>query len=123
MSIGAQAGAGGIRFAAAAGSVSGYDRRGVDGTAYRWRGGYLFEDANGNDWWIVFQPSTSAGPGGRGGRGDVLACGTWSAGAVQVRVLASDVLREDADAVFRNEKPATLEDAVRAAGIIGQQGR
>jgi hypothetical protein len=122
MSMGRQAGGGGIRFAAVASSVSGYGGRGVDGAAYRSQGGYLFTDSEGDAWWIVFQPSADASSS-PGVRGDVLACSAGYGEVVHVRVLARDVLRTDADAVFQDQRPATYEEAAQAASTIARSER
>ncbi|MEZ2390215.1 hypothetical protein AB6813_11820 [bacterium RCC_150] len=114
---------GGIRFAAAAGSVSGYGGRGVDGSAYSSSEGFLFTDGLGKSWWIVFQPWEVTGSSGAGDRGDILGCSAGYGEVVHVRVLAKDVLRDDADGVFTVLRPATYEEAVRAAASISRSGR
>jgi hypothetical protein len=108
----------GIRFAALPGSVDGYGGRGVDGDAYRSPQGYLFTDSSGERWWIVFQPAPGKAPRNAWVRGDVLACSAGHGEAVHVWVLAKDVLREDADAAFRDSRPSSYENAAGvAAGI------
>ncbi|WP_427132692.1 hypothetical protein [Pseudarthrobacter sp. S9] len=107
-----------MKFAALAGTVTGYGDRGVDGTAYSSRDGYLFADGNDDAWWIVFQPSSGAGVPGAQARGDVLACSDAHGELIRVRVLAGDVLRRDADAAFREHAPLTYEDAVAVAADL-----
>ena len=46
---------GGARFAALPESVSGYGGRGINGSAYSSGHGHLFRDADGGDWWMIFQ--------------------------------------------------------------------
>lgn len=101
------------------GTVAGFGGGGLEGLAYRSRSGYLFHDASGDGWWIIFQRSADAGPDGAEPRGDVLACSASQGETVQVRVLAEGVLEADADAAFTAGVPATFEDAVRAAARAG----
>jgi hypothetical protein len=112
------AGRGGIRFAALPGSVDGYGGRGVDGDAYSAPRGYLFTDSSDERWWIVFQPAPGNAPRRAWARGDVLACSAGHGEKVHVRVLAKDVLREDADAAFRNSRPSSYENAAGVADGI-----
>lgn len=104
-----------VKFAALPGAVTGYGGRGLDGTAYSSRDGYLFEDSREDTWWIIFQPSPGSGFSTLDARGDVLACSAAHGEPVTVRVLAGDVARRDADAAFRENTPFTYEDAVAVA--------
>src|SRR5690349_16403057 len=106
---------GGLRFAAAQASVEGYGGRGVDGEAYRPPDGFLFRDEAGNTWWIIFQVSPDPGSHGPKDRGDVLGCSESYDELVHVRVLATDVLRVDADAAFRQHSPSSYEEAANVA--------
>lgn len=112
------AGRAGVRFAALPGSVDGYGGRGVDGDAYSSPRGYLFTDSSDEPWWIVFQPAPGKASRRAEIRGDVLACSAGHGEAVHVRVLAKDVLREDADAAFRNSRPSSYENAAGVADGI-----
>jgi hypothetical protein len=87
--------------------------------AFRSRGGYLFHDAYGEGWWIIFQPSSDVGFHRAAARGDVLACSASEGEPVRVRVLAEGVLEADAEDAFRFGAPATFEDAVRVAASAG----
>lgn len=107
-----------LRFAALPQAVEGYGGRGVDGTAYRPPGGYLFLDKSGDTWWIVFQEFPDTGSHGPLAQGDVLSCGESHDELVHVRVLASNVNRADADAAFRKNAPASYEEAVEVASRI-----
>lgn len=109
---------GGVRFAASPGAVEGYEGRRVEGAAYRPPAGYLFTDEAGATWWIIFQISPDPGSHGSEVRGDVLACSAAHQERVHVRVLASDVLRVDADAAFRQNPPSSYEEAVEVAASI-----
>jgi hypothetical protein len=109
---------GGLRFAASPDAVEGYEGRGVEGAAYRPPAGHLFRDEAGNTWWIIFQVSPDPGSHGSKVRGDVLACSAASDEVVHVRVLASDVLRLDADVAFRQDAPFSYEAAVKVAASI-----
>jgi hypothetical protein len=109
---------GGLRFAASPDTVQGYEGRGVEGAAYRPPAGYLFRDVSGDTWWIIFQMSPDMGSNGPKVRGDVLACSAASDELVHVRVLASDVLRVDADAAFRQNAPFSYEEALEVAANI-----
>jgi hypothetical protein len=109
---------GGVRFAASPEAVEGYENRGVEGTAYRHRAGYLFRDEAGAAWWIIFQLSGDPGSHGSKVRGDVLACSAANDELVHVRVLASDVLRVNVDAAFRHNPPSSYEEAVGVAASI-----
>lgn len=113
----------GIRYAAPAGTVTEHDDRRVEGTAYRSRGGYLFKDSSGDDWWIIFRRSTDGVSLRALVRGDVLACSASHEGKVQVRVLATGVLQHDADTGFREGTPSSFEEAAGlAASIPVRQG-
>ena len=112
------AGRGGIRFAALPGSVDGYGGSGVNGDAYGSPGGYLYTDSSDESWWIVFQPAPGGAPRRAWVRGDVLACSAGHGEKVHVRVLAKDVLLEDADAAFRNGRPSSYEEAAGVADGI-----
>ena len=101
------------------GTVAGFDGYGLEGLAYRSRNGYLFHDASGDGWWIIFQRYADADPDGPEPRGDVLACSASQGEMVHVRVLAEGVLEADADAAFAAGEPATFEDAVRVAAGAG----
>jgi hypothetical protein len=109
---------GGVRFAAPPEAVDGYQGLGVDGVAYMPAGGYLFTDAAGDPWWIIFQ--ISPGPFSRRAlvRGDVLACSEVHDELVHVRVLAADVLRVDADAAFLQNAPLSFEEGVAVAARL-----
>lgn len=108
----------GVRFAALPDAVEGYQGRGVEGAAYRPRAGYLFRDEAGATWWIIFQISPDPGSQESKVRGQVLACSAAHNEPVHVRVLASDVLRIDADAAFRQSAPFSYEEAVEVAASI-----
>ncbi|MDP9890163.1 hypothetical protein [Pseudarthrobacter enclensis] len=108
----------GVRYAAPAGTVSESDGRTVEGPAYRSRGGYLFEDSSGGQWWIIFRTTTESFSLRALVRGDVLACSASYGQQVQVRVLAAGVLRSDADAAFRKMTPSSLEDAAWLAASV-----
>lgn len=108
----------GLRFAAVPQAVEGYGARGVDGTAYRPPGGYLFLDKFGDTWWIIFQEFPDAGSHGPRAQGDVLGCSESHEEMVHVRVLASNVNRADADAAFRKNTPSSYEEAVEVASRI-----
>lgn len=108
----------GISFVALPGSVVGYGDRGVNGVAYRGAGGYVFRDKVGGRWWIIFQPHADEIAGNARARGDVLACSHAFGEAVQVRVLAGDVLRCEADAAFGGGTPSSYEDAAGMAAAI-----
>ncbi|WP_157372144.1 hypothetical protein [Arthrobacter sp. Soil736] len=100
------------------GSVAGYGDRGVNGAAYRHAAGFTFTDTAGENWWVIFQPVARDAADNPPVRGDVLACRGAYGEPVQVRVLAGDVLRADADAAFRKTAPSSYEDAARiAAGV------
>jgi hypothetical protein len=107
-----------VRFAASPGAVEGYEGRRVEGAAYRPPAGYLFRDEAGDTWWIIFQISPDPGSHGSEVRGDVLACSAAHEELVHVRVLASDVLRVDADAAFRQDAPFSYEAAVKVSASI-----
>ncbi len=109
---------GGVRFAASPHAVEGYEGRGVEGAAYRPPAGHLFTDEAGDAWWIIFQISPNPGSHGSKVRGDVLACSAAHEELVHVRVLASDVLRVDADAAFRQDAPLSYEEAAEVAASI-----
>lgn len=109
---------GGIRFVALPGVVKGYGGRGVEGAVYRPQAGNLFCDGAGGTWWIIFQISPDARFQGAQVRGDVLACSASHDAVIQVRVLASDVLRVDADAAFGQNAPSNYEEAVAVAARI-----
>ena len=109
---------GGVRFAASPDTVEGYEGRGVEGVAYRPPAGYLFKDDAGATWWVIFQMSPDAGSHGSKVRGDVLACSAAYNELVHVRVLASDVLRVNADAAFRQNAPCSYEEAAEVAASI-----
>ncbi|WP_395405673.1 hypothetical protein ACHMXB_22340 (plasmid) [Arthrobacter sp. UC242_113] len=106
---------GGIRFSAAAGSVEGYDGRGVDGMAFTPRAGYLFRDQAGDTWWVIFQPYSDRGFHEDQVLGDILACSAAYDEMVHVRVLAHGVRRADAEAAFRQGSPFRYEEAVEVA--------
>lgn len=107
-----------MRFVASPDAVEGYEGRGVEGAAYLPPAGSLFRDAAGDTWWIIFQLSPGSGSHGSKVRGDVLACSAAYDELVHVRVLASDVLRADADAAFRENAPSSYEEAVEVAASI-----
>lgn len=109
---------GGVRFAALPDAVEGYEGRGVEGAAYRPRADYLFRDESGATWWIIFQRSPDSGPHESKVRGEVLGCSAAHNEPVHVRVLASDVLRIDADVAFRQNSPFSYEEAVEVAASI-----
>lgn len=109
---------GGVRFVASPDAVEGYGGRGVEGAAYRPPAGSLFRDAAGATWWIIFQISPGSGSHGSKVRGDVLACSAAYDELVHVRVLASDVLRVNADAAFRQDALLSYEAAVEVAASI-----
>ena len=109
---------GGVRFAALPDAVEGYEGRGVEGAAYRPRAGHLFRDGSGAAWWIIFQISPDPGSHESKVRGEVLACSAADDEPVHVRVLASNVLRIDADAAFRHNAPFSYEEAVEVAANI-----
>lgn len=112
-----------VRFVALAGTVTGYGDRGVDGTAYKSRDGYLFSDSAEDSWWVIFQASSGAVFPRAQARGDVLACSDSHGETIHVRALAKGVLRVDADAAFRDHAPVSYEDAVAvAAGIADRLG-
>lgn len=108
----------GLRFAATPDAVEGYSGRGVDGTAYRPPGGYLFRDYSGGKWWVIFQEFPDAGSPGPQAHGDVLGCSESHDELVHVRVLASNVNRVDADAAFRQNAPSSYEEAAEVAARI-----
>jgi hypothetical protein len=108
----------GLRFAATPDAVHGYGGRGIDGTAYRPPGGYLFRDQSGNNWWIIFQESPDSSSHGPRAQGDILACSESHDELVHVRVLASNVNRIDADVAFGQNTPSTYEDAAKVAARI-----
>lgn len=108
----------GIRYTAPAGTVTEPDGRAVEGPAYRSRAGYLFQDSSGDQWWIIFRPSTGGDTVRAVVRGDVLACSASHGQQVKVRVLAAGVLHKDADTAFRQATPSSLEDAARLAASI-----
>ena len=112
----------GLRFAAPPDSVEGYGGRGVDGAAYRPPAGYLFRDEAGAAWWIIFQVSPGSDSHGPKVRGDVLGCSEAYDELVHVRVLATDVLRMDADAAFRQQSPSSYEEAANVAAGIPRAG-
>jgi hypothetical protein len=116
-------GEGGVRFAAPPEAVEGYDGRGVEGAAYCPPAGYLFRDEAGDTWWIIFQMSPQAGSLRSQARGDVLACSASYDELVHVRVLASDVLRVEADTAFRQNAPSSYEEAVEVASRIPRAAR
>lgn len=109
---------GGVRFTALPGAVEGYDGRLVEGAAYCPPGGYLFRDEAGVTWWIIFRIYPDPDSRGSKVRGDVLACSAAHDELVHVRVLASDVLRVNADAAFRQNAPSSYEEAVQVAACI-----
>ncbi|GAC1488978.1 MAG: hypothetical protein NVS2B15_06240 [Pseudarthrobacter sp.] len=112
-----------VKFVALAGTVTGYGDRGVHGTAYKSRDGYLFRDSDEESWWVIFQPSSVAVIPRAQVRGDVLACSDSHGEAIRVRPLARGVLRVDADAAFRDHTPVSYEDAVAVAvGIADRLG-
>lgn len=108
----------GLRFAATPDAVEGYGGRGVDGTAYRPPGGYLFQDRSGGKWWIIFQEFPHAGSPRPGVYGDVLACSETHGELVHVHVLASNVNRVDADTAFRQNGPSSYEEAAEVTARI-----
>lgn len=108
----------GIRFAAPPDEVEGYAGRGVDGWAITTAAGYLFRDEAGDAWWIIFQPYPDSGSHGDRARGDILACSESHDDLVQVRLLASDVQRGDAEAAFRLSASLLFADAAEVAGRI-----
>jgi len=108
----------GIRYVAPAGTVTDYDDRAVEGSAYRSRGGYLFKENSGDDWWMIFRRSTGGVSSRALVRGDVLACSAAHGEKARVRVLATDVLQSDADAAFRKAAPSSFEDAALLAVSI-----
>ena len=115
-------GEGGVRFAAPPDSVEGYGGRGVDGAAYSSSAGYLFNDKAGDTWWIIFQIPPDSGSHGSKVRGDVVACSAAYDELVHVRVLAADVLRNHADAAFRQKAPFSYEEAAEVAASIPRAG-
>lgn len=108
----------GIRFSASADSVEGYGGRGVEGTAFAPRAGYLFRDEAGDTWWIIFQPFSDSGLHRDQELGDILACSAAYDEVVHVRVLASGVRRADAEAAFRQRSPFTYEEAAEVARLV-----
>ena len=130
---------GGARFAALPESVSGYGGRGINGSAYSSGHGHLFRDADGGDWWIIFQPATGSAESPESAHtpeaahtleahasepayGDVLACSEYLGDVVHVRVLAAGVRRGDADAAFRAGTPSTYEEAAAVAAGLSRRG-
>jgi hypothetical protein len=114
-------GPGGFYYQAQPGTVEGFGGRGVEGPAFSSRGGYLFHDASGDAWWIIFHRSSDVVLHRAASRGDVLACSASEGSEgepVRVRVLAEGVLEADAEDAFRVRVPATFEDAVRVAACI-----
>lgn len=104
----------------------------VEGVPYRGRDGYLFRDAEGAAWWVLFSVphrGESGGPGsGVGGqtlvRGDLVACArVEEEGRMGVRVLARDVSREEADRAFLVSRPGSLEEAVVLAAALQAAGQ
>ena len=67
---------------------------------------------------VDFQISPDSGSHGSKVRGDVLACSAAHDELVHVRVLAPDVLRDDASAAFRQNTPLSNEEAVKVAASI-----
>ena len=110
--------AAGLRFAATPEAVEGYSGRGVDGTAYRPPGGYLFRDQAGDNWWIIFQELPHTASQRSSVHGDVLGCSESHDELVHVRVLASNVTRADADAAFRQKIPSSYEEVAAVAARI-----
>ena len=119
---------GGARFAALPESVSGYGGRGINGSAYSSGHGHLFRDADGGDWWIIFQPEAGSAESPESAHapesayGDVLACSEYLGDVVHVRVLAAGVRRGDADAAFRAGAPSTYEEAAAVAAGLSRRG-
>jgi len=108
----------GTKFSAAADAVEGYGGRGVDGTAFLPRAGYLFRDEAGGTWWVIFQPLPHSGLHRDQVLGDILACSASYDEMVHVKVLASGVRRTDAEAAFRQRAPFSYEEAVDAARLV-----
>jgi hypothetical protein len=113
----------GTRFSASADAVEGYGGRGVDGTAFLPRAGYLFRDEAGGTWWVIFQALPDSGLHRDQVLGDILACSASYDEMVQVRVLASGVRRADAEAAFRQRAPFRYEEAVDTARLVPRSVR
>ena len=78
----------------------------VEGDLLRGLAGYLFKDAQGQRWWVMFSSQ----------EGQILACANVDdEEEEEVRVLARNVSRAKAEEAFRQFPPSSLEEAALLA--------
>lgn len=95
----------------------------VEGDLLRGAHGYLFRDAQGQQWWVMFavprqRQGREAGSPSR--QGQILACANVEDDeAEEVVVLAEGVSKEAAEDGFRRQQPGSFEEAARVAASLG----
>ncbi|MEA5455400.1 hypothetical protein SPF06_11770 [Sinomonas sp. JGH33] len=91
----------------------------IQGDLYRGQNGYLFTDATGARWWVMFSAHGSNGDAVSQRTGRIVACSEPDEDQTfDVRVLADDVHEDEAAEAFLKSPPASLEEAVSLAATL-----